>query len=85
MLVSLFGNSRVAAIGLRGRVLERLGDEPEWTEGDYDDDFICWTAGPAATFSCVVDGPDGVPDLQVAGRRDTALTCRLSHGHPLPR
>jgi hypothetical protein len=63
--VSLFGGGRVVAAALRGRVLERLGAEAEWTEGDHDDDFICWTAGPATTFFCVEDGPDDAPDLGV--------------------
>src|ERR1700683_2016239 len=65
MRVSLFGSGRVAAIALRGSVLERLGAEPEWTSGDHDDTVIGWAAGPATTFFCVEDGPDGAPDLGV--------------------
>jgi hypothetical protein len=63
--MSRFGSGQVAATALRGRVLERLGAEPEWTDGDHDDKFVCWTAGPATTFFCVEDGPDGAPDLGV--------------------
>src|ERR1700761_9467012 len=65
MRVSLFGGGRVAAIALRRGVLERLGAEPEWTDGDHDDNVICWTAGPGTTFFGVGDGPDGAPDLGV--------------------
>jgi hypothetical protein len=65
MRVSLFGAGRVAAITLRGGVLERLGAEAEWTNGDHGDTVICWAAGPATTFFCVEDGPDGAPDLGV--------------------
>ena len=63
--MSLFGGGRVAAIALRGGVLDRLDAEPEWTDGDHDDTVICWAAGPATTFFCVEDGPDGAPDLGV--------------------
>jgi hypothetical protein len=41
MQVKLFGSGRVAAIVPRGRVLERLGAEPKWTDGDHDDNLIC--------------------------------------------
>ena len=63
--MSTFGSGQVAATALRGRVLERLSAELEWTDGDGDDDFVSWTAGPATTFFCVEDGPDGAPDLGV--------------------
>jgi hypothetical protein len=63
--LSRFGGGQVAATALRGRVLERLGAELEWTVGDHDDSFVSWTAGPATTFFCVEDGPDGAPDLGV--------------------
>lgn len=84
MRVSLFGGGRVAAIALRGRVLQCLGAEPEWTEGDHDDYAIRWTAGPATTFLCVENGPDDAPDLAVlrvvspvatVGDVATALGC----------
>jgi hypothetical protein len=65
MRVSLFGGGRVAAIVLRRGVLGRLGAEPEWSDGNHDDNVIRWTSGPATTFFCVEDGPDGAPDLGV--------------------
>ena len=61
----MFGRGRIAASALRGRVLECLGAEPEWTDGDHGGDLVCWTAGPARTFLCVEDGPGGAPDLGV--------------------
>ena len=32
----MFGTGLVAAAELRRRILERLGAEPEWTEGDHE-------------------------------------------------
>lgn len=63
--MNLFGDGRMAAAALRARVLQRLGAEPEWTNGDTEDVFIRWTAGPATTFLAVTDGPDDAPDLGV--------------------
>jgi hypothetical protein len=72
--------------GAAGRVLQRLGAEPEWTEGDHDDDSICWTAGPATTFFCVENGPDDTPDLRVLAEEKGALIGVASQVevHPLP-
>ena len=78
----MFGRGRIAASALRGRVLECLGAEPEWTGGDHECDLVCWTAGPATTFLYVEDGPGDTPDLGVlrvvtpvatVGDRDAAL------------
>ena len=80
--MSLFGGGLAAAAALRGRVLELLGAEPEWTDGDDDSAVIYWTSGPVTTFFCVEAGPDDAPDLGVlrvmtpvatVGDRDFAL------------
>jgi hypothetical protein len=61
--VSLFGGGRLAAAALRGRLLELLGAEPEWTTGDHDSPVMAWKSGPATTFFHVTAGAAGTPDL----------------------
>jgi hypothetical protein len=61
----MFGTGLVAAAELRRRILERLGAEPEWTEGDHDSVEMRWTSGPVTTFFTVEPGAEATPDLGV--------------------
>jgi hypothetical protein len=63
--MGLFGNGLPAAAALRGRILELLGAEAEWTEGDRDSAEIRWMSGPVTTFFCVEPGAEATPDLGV--------------------
>ena len=63
--MSTFGTGLVAAAQLRQRILERLGAEPEWTEGDHDTAEMRWTSGPVTTFFTVEPGAEATPDLGV--------------------
>ncbi len=80
--MTTFGGGREAAATLRARVLEFLGAEREWTEGDHDSEVICWTSGTVTTFFYVEAGTDDTPDLGVlrvvtpvatVGDKDAAL------------
>jgi hypothetical protein len=62
--VSLFSGGRVSA-ALRSRVLERLGAEPEWTEGGPDASVVSWKSGLSSMFFCVYAAAPGTPDLGV--------------------
>jgi hypothetical protein len=62
--VSTSGTGLVTETQPRQRILERLGAEPEWTEGDHDTAEMRWTSGPAATFT-VEPGAEATPDLGV--------------------
>jgi hypothetical protein len=59
--VSLFSGGRVSR-ALRIRVLERLGAEPEWTEGDLDASVVSWKSGLPSTFFRVYAAAPGTPD-----------------------
>src|ERR1700733_4091127 len=61
----MFGTGLVAAAELRRQILERLGAEPEWTEGDHDSVEMRWTSGPVTTFFTVEPGAEATPDLGV--------------------
>ncbi len=63
--MSTFGTGLVAAAQLRQRILERLGAEPEWTEGDHDTAEMRWTSGSVTTFFTVEPGAEATPDLGV--------------------
>jgi hypothetical protein len=73
----MFGTGLVTAAQLRRRILERLGAEPEWTEGDHDSAEIRWTSGPVTTFFTIEPGSGSTPDLAVL--RVTSLVATVGN------
>jgi len=73
--LSMFGTGLVAAAILRRRILDRLGAEPEWTEGDHNSADMRWTSGPVTTFFTVEPGAEATPDLGVL--RVTSLVATV--------
>lgn len=66
---SLFSSGLSKAAGLRGRLLEALGAEPEWTVGTEDSPDVVWLAGPVPTFLSVQAGGALTPRLAVLNVR----------------
>ena len=62
---SQFSFGLSSATGLRTRLLEALGAEPEWTAGTEDSIDVVWLAGPAPTFLSVQEGGALTPGLAV--------------------
>ena len=62
---SLFSSGLSKATSLRGRLLEALGAESEWTVGTDDSPDVVWLAGPVPTFLSVQAGGALTPGLAV--------------------
>ncbi len=61
----MFGNGLAAAAGLRARVLELLGAEPEWIDGEHEHTQMIWKPGLPTTFFTIRPASEETPDLGV--------------------